>query len=205
MHAIRVLIISRACSTHRPQRLSSETHQGCSVSGTADSERMGASRRQSGCSLLKVRFPLRFSTRPQGHYRRRRHQQVDITGIFMYGAIIANRWREKNGFAPITLENVPATTPLRDAFDSTRDRTLANFPITTSLQAKERYLLHAVFGREARQPDGAVVGIVVGRSKRERSGRVHGISAGFQACYSGSSHASYRGRQPQSFRPASTN
>ncbi|MGO8941000.1 MAG: hypothetical protein ACLQLO_29165 [Mycobacterium sp.] len=41
-----------------------------------------------------------------------------LVGIFMYGVILANRWREKNGFDPLTLEDIPATTPLRDAFGS---------------------------------------------------------------------------------------
>jgi hypothetical protein len=32
--------------------------------------------------------------------------------------IIANRWREKNGFALLTLEDLPTTAPLREAFGS---------------------------------------------------------------------------------------
>jgi hypothetical protein len=41
-----------------------------------------------------------------------------LVGIFIYGVIIANRWREKNGFALLTLEDLPTTAPLREAFGS---------------------------------------------------------------------------------------
>jgi hypothetical protein len=41
-----------------------------------------------------------------------------LVGIFMYGVIIANRWREKNGFDLLTLEDLPTTAPLREAFGS---------------------------------------------------------------------------------------
>jgi hypothetical protein len=41
-----------------------------------------------------------------------------LVGIFMYGVIIANRWRKKNGLPLLTLGDLPTTAPLREAFGS---------------------------------------------------------------------------------------
>ena len=69
------------------------------------------------------------------------------------------------------------------------DGTLANFPITTSLQAKNGNLLHAAVLRTAGQLDGSVGGSLGGRSEWERRRCVHRLASDLQTCHSGCSHA----------------